>query len=187
MDEDKKYVVLEDTVRQSYVSVVWSHKIQEKQADLYARQFGHMETAKIIAASLTSAGIISTIFVDELVLKIISAILSFVTVFVSSFFKSFNLQNMVAQHKAAANNLLRIRDELLLLLLAIKTRDKHATELSDAYSEIIVRLHGIYADAPSTTNKAVSLASKALKVSGDNTFSDSEINGFLPEHLRREE
>ena len=30
------YKILEDIVRESYVGVVWSHKIQEKQSDIYA-------------------------------------------------------------------------------------------------------------------------------------------------------
>lgn len=29
MDTESQYTILEDTVRQDYVSVVWSHKIQE--------------------------------------------------------------------------------------------------------------------------------------------------------------
>ena len=30
------YKTLEDVVRDSYAGVVWSHKIQEKQSDIYA-------------------------------------------------------------------------------------------------------------------------------------------------------
>lgn len=33
------YGVLEDVVRDSYAGVVWSHKIQEKQSDIYAEKF----------------------------------------------------------------------------------------------------------------------------------------------------
>lgn len=35
----ENYKMLEDVVRDSYASVVWSHKIQEKQADIYAEKF----------------------------------------------------------------------------------------------------------------------------------------------------
>lgn len=187
MDEKEKYVIVEDAVRQSYASVTWSHKIQEKQSDIYAKQFGCMETLKIISASLTSAGIISTIFVDELWLKIISSLLSFATIFINSYFKSFNLQNLISQHKSAANNLLRIRENLLQLLIEIKTNLKSIIELSTEYKEIMQNLSTVYADAPSTTNKAVALASAALKVHGDNTYSNEEIDNFLPDSLKRGE
>ena len=32
---DNEYSILEDSVRNTFGSVVWSHKIQEKQADIY--------------------------------------------------------------------------------------------------------------------------------------------------------
>lgn len=58
----ENYKMLEDVVRDSYASVVWSHKIQEKQADIYAEKFKKMETVNIGAASLTSVGIVALIF-----------------------------------------------------------------------------------------------------------------------------
>lgn len=67
------YEKLEDSVRNSYGSVVWSHKIQEKQADIYSNKYKILETINIATASLTSAGIIAIIFVDPFWLKLISA------------------------------------------------------------------------------------------------------------------
>ena len=32
---DNEYAILEDSVRNTFGSVVWSHKIQEKQADIF--------------------------------------------------------------------------------------------------------------------------------------------------------
>ena len=54
---DEEYIILEDSVRNTFGGVIWSHKIQEKQADIYSSQYKYMETAKIVAASLTSVGI----------------------------------------------------------------------------------------------------------------------------------
>ena len=78
------YRVLEDVVRDSYGGVVWSHKIQEKQSDIYAEKFKRMETINIGAASLTSAGIIAIIFSDPLWLKLISAVISFASVYITA-------------------------------------------------------------------------------------------------------
>ena len=85
------YNILEDAVRDMLVRAVWTHKIQEKQADIYQKQYKMMETSSILCASLTSVGILSTIFTDQLWIKVLSAILSFVTVFVAAYFKSFDL------------------------------------------------------------------------------------------------
>ena len=100
------YRVLEDVVRDSYGGVVWTHKIQEKQADIYAEKFKKMETINIVAASLTSAGIIAIIFTDPLWLKLISAIVSFATVYITAYYKSFDLQKLVAAHKATASKMI---------------------------------------------------------------------------------
>ena len=89
MEED--YGVLESAVRQTFAGVVWSHKIQEKQADILAKRFKRMELVKIAASSLTSVGIVSLLIIDEWLIKIASALVSFVSVFVSGFFKSFDL------------------------------------------------------------------------------------------------
>lgn len=39
MFKEDEYLVLEDNVRHSYMSVVWSHKIQEKQADILTNYY----------------------------------------------------------------------------------------------------------------------------------------------------
>ena len=38
-DNTNEYQVLLDVVRQNYASVVWTHKIQIKQADIYATRY----------------------------------------------------------------------------------------------------------------------------------------------------
>ena len=45
--------------------------------------------------------------------------------------------------------------------------------------------HSIYDSAPITTNKAVKMASEALKISHDNSYTDDEIDGMLPECLHK--
>ena len=59
------YKTLEDVVRDSYASVVWSHKIQEKQSDIYAEKYKTMEIINIGTASLTSVGIVTMIFLTH--------------------------------------------------------------------------------------------------------------------------
>lgn len=179
------FIIVEASVRDTFGSVVWSHKIQEKQADIYSTKFIMMETAKIISASLTSVGVVSLIFTDQLWVKLVSAIISFVAVFVSAFFKSFDLQTMVNQHKAAANDLLVIRDELKLLLLQIRLQKDNPDILYGKYESTVHHLDKIYACAPNTTKKAVEMARESLNITQDNTFSDGEIDKFLPHTLKK--
>lgn len=181
----ENYRVLEDVVRDSYSGVVWSHKIQEKQSDIYAERFKVMETINIGAASLTSVGIIALIFTDPLWLKLISALISFATVYITAYFKSFDLQKLVASHKATANKLISIRDKYKVLLTEIKLQSDSVENLLIKYNQLVKETDAIYLETPSTTDEAVERASEALKVKKDNTFSNEEIDSFLPISLRR--
>lgn len=178
--------MLEDVVRDSYASVVWSHKIQEKQADIYAEKFKKMETVNIGTASLTSVGIVALIFTDPLWLKLVSALISFATVYITAYFKSFDLQKFITSHKAAANKLIAVRDQYKVLLTEIKLKVDSVENLLARYKELVEKTDAIYLEAPTTTDEAVGKASKALKIKKDNTFTDAEIDSFLPLSLRRE-
>lgn len=179
------YEVLEDVVRDSYSGVVWSHKIQEKQSDIYAEEFKKMETINIGAASLTSVGIIAMVFTDPLWLKLVSALVSFASVYITAYFKSFDLQKLIASHKTIANKLISVRDQYKVLLTEIRLQNDSVENLLKRYNELVKETDTIYLEAPSTTDEAVDRASEALKIKKDNTFSDDEIDSFLPISLRR--
>ena len=127
---------------------MWSHKIQEKQCDIYTKQYRFLETLNIISASITSVGILSLIFTNQFWIKIISAILSFVTIFVSAYFKSFDLHQMTLSNKTTANKLLCIRDQLYLIILKIHMECDSANDLLIQYEKTLEELDEIYQSAP---------------------------------------
>lgn len=172
------------SIRKTYASVVWSHKIQEKQAEIYDAQYACLEKLNIGAASLTSAGIIALIFTDQLWIKIGSALLSFITLFVSAFFKSFELPQIGKRNKETANKLISVRDELELLILKLKTEAASTPDILAKYEELVKKADEIYLAAPNTTPKAVERARQALKIQNDNTYTDDEIDSLLPAELR---
>lgn len=179
------YRVLEDVVRDSYGGVVWSHKIQEKQSDIYAGYFKLMEKINIVAVSLTSVGIIAMIITDSFWAELISALVSFATVYITAYYKSFDLPKLIIAHKSTANKLISVRDRYKILLTEIKLQSDSVENLLRKYDELLEETNVIYHEAPSTTDKAVKKASKALKVKQDNTYSTEEIDLFLPHSLRR--
>ncbi len=185
MAAQNAYAVLEDVVRQTFATVVWSHKIQEKQGDIEANVYHWMEVANIFCASLTSAGVISSIFTDKVWLKVITAILSFVTIFCGAYFKSFKVQDTIAKHRSTALKLVAIRNRLVALLADIRTENGDAALLSDTHKALLNELHDVYAEAPATTDAAVKKATSALMEKEDYTFSDAEIDRFLPAHLHK--
>lgn len=181
------YQIIDDCVRNTFNRVVWSHKIQEKQADIYQWRHTIFTTVSIVSSSLTSVGVVSLIFADQLWVKLLSAGLSFVTVFVSTYFKSFDLNTMIKTHKTTAVQLLSARDRLTCLLMKIKLKTVPAEELVGIYENLLEQIDNIYKEAPNTSEKAVRLARKALKITGDNTFTDNEADSYLPTALKKGE
>lgn len=187
MFKEDEYLVLEDNVRHSYMSVVWSHKIQEKQADILTNYYKRLETVRVICAVIISGSLISLIFKDQFKVKLITTFISFISAVISMLFKSFDIQKSITNHKNTANELLAIRNQFQLLLVGIKMKNKDKSELMKIYNNLIVQLDDIYRTAPNTTDKAVKRAENALKVKKDNEFLDEEIDLNLPKSLRRGE
>lgn len=175
--------ILENTVRTSFAGIVWSHKIQEKQADICGQKYQRLETIRVIASAATSVGILTVVFVDGLWLKLASSLVSLIAVVISSLFKSFNTQELCATHKKTAHTLLVVRDKYQHLLMEIRIGNKSYDELNNKYEALETEKHQAYSDSPNTSDQAVELARQALKIKGDNAYTDNEINNFLPESL----
>lgn len=181
----KEYIDLEDLIRPFHANVAWTHKIQEKQAEIYNKKYARIATINIFAASITSAGILSTIFADQMWLKIVSAVVSFVTVFLTALLKAFDFKEMAKANKSAATKLVILRDELRLLLHKVRKEMQPVAELTEEFADIQRRVHAVYQDAPQTTDKAVTMAGVALYERKDNTYTEEEMDMLLPESLRR--
>ena len=179
------YQVLCDLIRQQYASVVWTHKIQEKQADIYAERYSRLETINIITAALTSCGIVGMIFHNEnaLWLKIVTAFFSFATLAISAYYKSFDPSAKSKENKDAANKLIGIRNELLSLIADCHFQNKSAEEIKNKFDDVNLRLNKMYLELPATTSKAVERATIALK-NNEYSYDDEEINRFLVSSLK---
>lgn len=180
-----KYQSLEAVVRQLFASVVWSHKIQCKQADIYKNRFNTLNVISIIVSAITTAGILSVIFADPMWLKVASVIFSFAATAINAFLKTFDLSSLEKEHMKTANALWDIRERLLILLIQIGVGEKEYDVLLSEYQIIQQDLKDIYDNSPTTLDKAVSLARKALKIDDDYTYTDEEIDSYLPAMCRK--
>ena len=181
---ENQYQIILDEVRQNYASVVWAHKVQEKQSDIYLNRYKWIEIINILAGSLTSCGIITTIFIDTLIMKIITAVLSFITIFIAAYYKSFDLKELQKNHKSAANHFIVERNNLLHVISDLHLMKKSPCEIQQVYEEIMDRVNELYVNAPATSNEALTKAEKSLRVNKEYTYSDEEIDKYLPESLK---
>ncbi len=103
----------------------------------------------------------------------------------NSYSKNSDLGELAQKHKQAANGLWLIREKYLSLLVDLAMRERPIEAMQKQRDELVEQLHAVYSGAPSTTFKAYRKAQEALQRREDMTFTDKEIDAFLPAELRR--
>ena len=99
--------------------------------------------------------------------------------------KDNDLGQVAQKHKDAADRLWVLRESYLSLLADIRAVRLSPDEIRARRDNLQIALSAAYEAAPRTSSKGYALASKALRVKEDLTFSDTEIDQFLPVPLRR--
>ena len=179
--------ILEGQIRQIFAGTVWTHKIQEKQADIYLDRYKRLENWRIGLSAVTTSGIVTVVFIDEFWLKVLTAIISGVSFFINSYFKIYDLKSLYKQHKVSAIELLELREELISVLCDIKLEKYDKNSLSVKRDELLKKQMFIYKKCLDVESKAVNQASDNLKSRKDNTYSDEEIDSFLPVVARKKQ
>lgn len=183
MTEQEK--MIESQIREIYGRVVYTHKTHEKCADVLKERSDYIKFAEIFLSAATTTSILVVVFGDGKTFQFIAALFSTILLGLTLYSKDFNLLAIAEKHKHAALNILEIREKLLSLLVDIKIGNKEISQLQQIRDQLNEELVNTYRGAPKTINKAYQIASKALKENEEFTFSDEEIDKFLPESLRR--
>ncbi len=124
----------------------------------------------------------ATIFTNQRALLLIGSILSTLTLAFVIFQLSFDPAKESERHRVAAKELWYVREEYIHLLADIKA-DPGAVDIPKRRDELTEELKRIYSVAPDTSSAAYRQAQTALKISEDMTFSNEEIDRFLPDSL----
>lgn len=185
MTEDAE--ILEGQLRECYGRVVYTHKTHEKCADLLLARHKQIKLWQIILSALVTGGILTS-FADEwkVVATATSAILSTALLALNSYTKDYDLGEISQKHRRAATDIWLIREKYLSLLTDLRAGQMSLEESRDVRDALLADLHTTYTGAPSTNYKAYKMAQEALKKLEDMTFSDAEIDKFLPKELKRD-
>ncbi len=177
--------LLESQIREIYGRVVYTHKTHEKCADVLKTRSDCLKFIEIALSALTTTSILVVLLGDGVIFQFIAALFSTALLGLTLYSKDFNLLAIAEKHKQAALDILEIREKLLSLLVDISIGNKEIEQLQQRRDELNEQLVNTYRGAPKTINKAYQIASKALQQNEEFTFSDKEIDKFLPESLRR--
>lgn len=177
--------LLEGQLRECYGRVVYSHKTHEKCADILLHRNGQIKVAQIVLSAMITGGVISTFFGTGHWGSGISVIMSTILLAINSYTKDYDLGEIAQKHRHAGSELWIIREKYLSLLTDLCVGDTSLADIRSRRDELLLDLHSVYTGAPSTNYKAYKMAQTALQKLEDMTFSDKEIDAFLPSELKR--
>ena len=173
-------------IRESFGRVVYSHKTHEKEAERFSSSSIRTKWVNIILTSLTSGALISTIITSQTLLAYISAILATITLAFTIFQLSFNPEEKAEKHQQTAKELWFLREKYANLIADIVSNKIDSETIILKRDKLLEKLCIVYKFAPNTSPKAYQMARKALKINEELTFSNEEIDQFLPEELKTE-
>lgn len=186
-DKSAQLVILESQIRECFGRVVYSHKTQEKCADIVLSLHKRLKLLLIIISAIVTTSLLVKLFGDQDWALMVGVILSTILFGLNTYMKDYDLGEISQKHTNAANELWDIRESYLSLLTDLKANQLSINQIINQRDDLQKRLYNIYSGSPRTNFKAYKEASKALKVNEELIFSDNEIDVFLPKELRRTE
>ena len=177
--------VLEGQLRECYGRIVYTHKTHEKCADILLARFSTIKLGQIVLSVFTTGGFIATFFGSGDIGAAIGVVLSTMLLCLNAYTKDYDLGELAQKHKQAANEIWLIREQYLSLLADLAMGQKPLETIQTERDRLLNALHSVYGGSPSTTPAAYRKAQEALKREEDMTFSDEEIDAFLPKELKR--
>ena len=177
--------LLESQLRECYGRVVYTHKTHEKCADSRLWWLGCIKTIQIALSAVVATGFIAIVLGESSYSSWVGGICSVLLLGLNIYRKDFDLGRLGQKHRTTARDLWRIREKYLSLITDLQSGIEPVEELFSQRDALLDELHGIYSGAPSTTARAYRKARKALKIGDEMTFSDEEIDRFLPSNLKR--
>ncbi|MEL7063209.1 MAG: SLATT domain-containing protein [Bacteroidota bacterium] len=176
--------VLEAQVRECFGRVVYSHKTHEKCADILIERLDAIKLTQIVLSSITAASFLVVLFGSSQIGAVLGVVISALLIALNTYTKNYDLGELAQKHRQAAADIWLIREEYISLLTDIRIGRVAIDRLTTKRDELLSRLHATYAGAPSTSVAAYRKAQKALQIEEDMTFSEEEIDAFLPAELR---
>lgn len=170
-------------IRESFGRVVYSHKTYEKDFEIQESCISRLKYANLIVLTLGSSSLLGTIITNGHWNIVIGSVLIFMGLGLAIFQMSFNPEGKAYRYKQTAHQLWQVREKYTCLIADIMNQKISADQIIDERDQLLRDLDLIYKNALSTTSKAKNKARIGLKQNEEFTFSDEEINKFLPKDL----
>jgi hypothetical protein len=172
------------SIRESFGRLVYTHKTHEKEIELLEASASRLKWAELALIAFAAGGAISVLLGTGFYFQLATAIMATLATAVTLYQLSFDPDHAIGEHRKSARQLWLIRERYINLLADMADAAISENEARQRRDDLLQDLHAVYRDAPSTTKKAYTIAQGALKLHEEMTFSDDEIDKFLPPALR---
>lgn len=170
-------------IRESFGRVVYSCKTYEKDFEIQNSYTNRLKIINLVILSLGSTGLFSALIADNQYLLILGSLFTFLGLGLAIFQMSFNPEEKAYKYKQTAHQLWQVREKYTCLIADIMSQKITSEKIVERRDQLLCDLDLIYKNALPTSSDAYQRASVALKKNEEFTFSDDEINKFLPKDL----
>ncbi len=177
-------------IRQSFANTVFTHKVQEVAAENQEKNVFVIKIVNIILVSIVLILLITQVAKPEILLfSYIGAGVTVAEVIFLIIQLTFSFEQRVMMHKNSALKYMGLRDAYRSLIADVMSEAISADHIIDR-RDLLQREYQVISDfAPQTGPREYTEAQKRLKKRGEVqgeefTWSDDEIDWFLPEKLR---
>jgi len=177
--------IIEGQLRDCFGRVVYSHKTHEKCADILLSRLSRIKLWQIILSAVTTGSFIAAVFGAGKIGALVGILVSTALLVLNAYTKNYDLGELSQKHRQTGADLWIIREKYLSLITDLRVKGKPIETLQAERDDLLEELHSVYSGAPSTTYQAYRKAQEALKQLEDMTFSDEEIDAFLPKELKK--
>lgn len=177
-------------IRQNFAQVVFTHKVQEVAADSNSIKASNVKRLNILLSALSLISLITSNFSDDKNWIFYFGILIGIAEITFLIFQLFfNFEQRVVAHKNAALQYLGLRDDYSALIVDAMNEDLKGDALISQRDFLRKRYQIICNLSPQTSDEdyekaQIKLNKRGVKEGEEFTWSDKEIDRFLPENLR---
>lgn len=178
--------LLKCQLKEMFGRVAYTHATHLNQMRIVQCNKGRFQFIETGLTALSSTALIGTLLKGESWIEIGAILAAALTTFslALSLYSKYSMHaELVAQHKAFASELWKLREELLSMLFDLEAGDE-ADVIKIKRDEINVKLATLYASAPVTSSEAYAKAQKQMKQEEALFFQEWELNRMLPKELR---
>ena len=182
-DPSETEAILEGQLRESFGRVVYSHKTHEKTADALLGKLGRIRLWQIVLSAITTGGCVAVVFGAGKVGACLAALVSTGLLGLTLYTKDDDLGERAQKHRRTGADLWGVREKYLSLIVDLRIGNQTMEQLQSRRDRLVDELQTIYTGAPSTNARAYREAQEGLQQREEMTFSEDEIDAFLPEEL----